>query len=115
MPSPLPKFFEAARMHGGFDPLLLAIAEYRVGAAAFNATPSFLTDISELEAVATAESYELSLDALREWTTPPTNMESVIAGLELGIEELRNGDSEIADRMMKSVLAFLRTQQPLAA
>lgn len=113
MPSPLPKLFEAARKRG-FDPLLLAIAEYRVGVAAFNATPHYLTDIGELEALATGEGYGTALDALRTWNTPPSSMQSAIAGLELGIEELRNGDHEVADSMMESVLAFLRAQQPAA-
>lgn len=113
MSSPLPKLFETARKQG-FDPLLIAIGEYRVGAAAFNAAPDFLTNIPELEAIATAEGYEPGLDALRSWTLPPTTMASAIAGLELGIEELRNGDHEVADSMMKSVLAFMRTQKPAA-
>lgn len=111
MSSPMPKLFAAARK-ARFDPLLLAIAEYRVGAAAFNAAPDFLTDIAEFEALAVSEGYEPALDALRSWRTPPTSMESAIAGLELGIEELRNGDYEIAGCMMDSVLAFLKTWQP---
>lgn len=88
------------------DPLLKAIADYRAGLAAYNATPDCVTNAIEDQVIACT--YGPPMAVLNNWEEPAQSLEGAVEALRTAVDE--GGYSGLLDQMLKAALGYFDRQ-----
>lgn len=86
------------------DPIITAIATFEEGVAAFNATPSAVTEAMEEQVI--EATYGPPLAVLAEWSEPAVTLDGAMAAIRFAAKELREGGTDVARRMLAAALSY---------